>query len=55
VSAFDPILYQKRISSEKFPSLKLRSSIGFRGVVTNAGVDGVLVNSAGLEAKMVND
>ena len=36
----------ERISSEKFPSLKLRSSIGFGKVVTNAGAVGVLITTS---------
>ena len=45
----------ERISSETFPNLKRRSSIGFEGVVTNAGVVGVFINKAELKVEVIKD
>ena len=45
----------ERISSEIFPSLNLRSAIGFRGVVTNVGASDGLITTAKLEAKVLKD
>ena len=45
----------ERISSETFPNLKRRSSIGFGGVVTNAGVVGVFINKPELKVEVIKE